>query len=103
MLPRALVCLAATLGLFAGCGGCRSTTGPKAPDAAGPPTVRLYLMSDLAGALEPCGCTKDQLGGLDHAAAWMASERARAPAAALLAAGPLFFMDTELKAEKAAQ
>ena len=59
--------------------------------------MRLYLASDFAGALEPCGCTKDQLGGLDHAAAWMRAEHAHAPNAALVTAGPLFFMDARLK------
>src|SRR5271155_3124576 len=87
--------------LLAACQGCRSTSGPgNAHDtaiaaAAGSdtvPTVRLYLVSDLAGALEPCGCTKDQLGGLDHAASWMRVQRATAPNAALVSAGPLFFM-----------
>ena len=59
--------------------------------------MRLYLVSDFAGALEPCGCTKDQLGGLDHAAAWMRAQHATAPNAALVTAGPLFFMDAKLK------
>jgi len=63
------------------------------------PTVRLYFVSDLAGALEPCGCTKDQLGGLDHAAAWMAAEHAHAPVSALALAGPTFFMNASLAAE----
>jgi hypothetical protein len=61
--------------------------------------VRLYFVSDLAGALEPCGCTKDQLGGLDHAAAWMATEHAHAPVSALALAGPTFFMNEALTPE----
>jgi 2',3'-cyclic-nucleotide 2'-phosphodiesterase (5'-nucleotidase family) len=61
--------------------------------------VRLYFVSDLAGALEPCGCTKDQLGGLDHAAAWISSERARAPSSALVLAGPTFFMNATFTAD----
>jgi hypothetical protein len=65
--------------------------------------VRLYVVTDVAGALEPCGCVKDQLGGLDHAAAWMAAERKSAPNAALVSAGPLFFMDPELKADRKEQ
>ena len=60
---------------LAACEGCRSTSAPSAHGAAGatsaPPTVRLYLVTDLAGALEPCGCTKDQLGGIDHFGAWV--------------------------------
>ncbi len=108
MMPlasRILFSLAA-LGLSVGaasCSGCRTTPSAKGPDAAGPPTVRLYLVSDLAGAIEPCGCSKDQLGGLDHAGAWIASERAKAPASALVTAGPLFFMDPTLKPEKIGQ
>jgi hypothetical protein len=86
--------------------GCRTTSGPQPnpPQAdATSPTVRLYLVSDVAGALEPCGCVKDQLGGLDHAAAWMHAERKSAPAAALVAAGPLFFLDPDLKADRKEQ
>ncbi len=61
--------------------------------------MRLYFLSDLAGALEPCGCTKDQLGGLDHAAAWMTAEHAHAPVSALALAGPTFFMNETLTPE----
>src|SRR5580700_3838021 len=78
------------------CQGCHTTQASSSPArqaAPGAPTVRLYFVSDLAGALEPCGCTKDQLGGLDHAAAWMTAERAEAPASALVLAGPTFFMN----------
>jgi hypothetical protein len=94
----------------AACEGCRTIGGGSAsgskPEAApadladlagATPTVRLYLSSDLAGALEPCGCTKDQLGGLDHAAAWIRSQASAAPHSALVAVGPLFFMDPKLK------
>jgi hypothetical protein len=96
------------LGLAA-CQGCRSTgtsvtTVPSAGAADGvPPTARLYLVSDLAGALEPCGCTKDQLGGLDHFGAWVKHEQARAPNAVVASAGPLFFMDDKLEGDRADQ
>jgi 2',3'-cyclic-nucleotide 2'-phosphodiesterase (5'-nucleotidase family) len=94
------------LGLAA-CEGCRSTPAPAAaPSGAsdvGPPTVRLYLISDLAGALEPCGCTKDQLGGLDHFGAWVRQSRAHVPAALVASAGPLFFMDDRLDPDRADQ
>ncbi len=95
-----------SLGLGA-CEGCRSgapawSLRPETRDA-GPPTVRLYLVSDLAGALEPCGCTKDQLGGLDHFGAWVKNEHTRAPAAVVASAGPLFFMDDRLEGERAYQ
>jgi hypothetical protein len=83
----------------AACQGCRTTQGrgsPLSQRAPGEPTFRLYVVSDLAGALEPCGCTKDQLGGLDHAAAWITSERAHAPTSALVLAGPTFFINATL-------
>ncbi len=96
-----LVIPALALGLAA-CQGCRSTATPRSPDV-GPPTVRLYLLSDLAGALEPCGCTKDQLGGLDHFGAWVKGSAATAPASLVAAAGPLFFMDPQLGGDRADQ
>jgi 2',3'-cyclic-nucleotide 2'-phosphodiesterase (5'-nucleotidase family) len=98
----ALGCVLLAAGVAA-CQGCHVTQGSAPPPLAqgepGSPTVRLYFVSDLAGALEPCGCTKDQLGGFDHAAAWMSSERARVPSSALVLAGPTFFMDATLKAD----
>jgi hypothetical protein len=103
----------------AACEGCRSTangggagsasskTGEASaaadPVTGPPPTIRLYLVSDLAGALEPCGCTKDQLGGVDHLAAWIRSEQPKAPVSAVVAAGPFFFMEPTLRADHAAQ
>lgn len=97
-----LVVLAAGLGA---CEGCRSSGRPETPAVAdpGPPTLRLYIVSNLAGALEPCGCTKAQLGGMDHLAAFVNAERAKSPASVLVAAGPLFFMDAELKPDRAEQ
>jgi hypothetical protein len=43
------------------------------------------------------------LGGVDHLAAFVEKERANAPHALVLGAGPLFFMDPELDEKKAAQ
>ncbi len=70
-----------------------------------PPTVRLVLLSDLAGAIEPCGCVKDQLGGLDHLAAFVVTGKKRlaAGASAIVSAGPLFFLDPALAPDKKAQ
>jgi Cytochrome c554 and c-prime len=106
----ALAVPAVTLALAA-CEGCRPSGAPtngarsESADAGdvGPPTLRLYLLTDLAGALEPCGCTKDQLGGLDHFGAWVKREGARAPAALIASAGPLFFLDDTLDKERADQ
>jgi hypothetical protein len=94
----ALACLLVGVAAAA-CQACHAPQSGAAPAAQGEPaspTVRLYFLSDLAGAIEPCGCTKDQLGGLDHAAAWMTHEKARAPTSALVVAGPTFFMNAIL-------
>jgi cytochrome c554/c'-like protein len=98
--------VALAAGCLGACGGCRSAPSPQArtlPPADAAPTVRLYLITDLAGALEPCGCTKDQLGGLDHFGAWVSSTKGGAPAALVASAGPLFFMDEKLASERADQ
>jgi hypothetical protein len=92
--------------LLGACGGCRSSPSPRArlaPLSDPAPTVRLYLVTDLAGALEPCGCTRDQLGGLDHFGAWVSSNKGRAAAAFTVASGPLFFMDETLQGERSDQ
>ncbi|MDP9034753.1 MAG: hypothetical protein M3O50_08080 [Myxococcota bacterium] len=94
---------------LAACQGCRSPASTplpvasSAPSDAGSPTLRLYLLTDVAGALEPCGCTKDQLGGLDHFGAWLRHDHTNAPASLVASAGPLFFMDEQLGGERADQ
>ncbi|MCA9623551.1 MAG: hypothetical protein KC731_31235 [Myxococcales bacterium] len=84
--------------------GCRnpSPTSEQAP-VPDKPSVRLYLLSTVAGALEPCGCSKDQLGGLDHLAAFIEAEKPKAPNFAVLGAGPLFYIDEKLKQDHATQ
>ena len=67
------------------------------------PTVRVFVVTSLAGALEPCGCVKDMLGGIDHAAAFIRSRRESASSSLVLAAGPTLFMDPALKAEQRSQ
>lgn len=95
------------LAASAACEGCRNPGGPdgSAPKggAEATPAARLYLVSDLAGALEPCGCVKDQLGGMDHFGALVAGEKDKAKATGVVSAGPLFFMDMELAADRRAQ
>ena len=86
------------------CEGCRPSTTPGTDAASSDtPRARLYLVSDLAGALEPCGCVKDQLGGMDHFGALVGAEKSKASNFATLSAGPLFFMDMDLSAEKKSQ
>jgi 2',3'-cyclic-nucleotide 2'-phosphodiesterase (5'-nucleotidase family) len=100
-LVLALAIMAA-VGL-AGCQGCQSLkTNAQAPPPKHP-TVRLYLLSTVSGALEPCGCSKDMLGGLDHLAAFIKKETESAPNSVVLAAGPLLFIDTKLDDKHKAQ
>ncbi len=90
---------------LSGCGGCdrESAATSSGRGADTPRAVRLYLMSDVAGALEPCGCSKDQLGGLDHLAAFIATESKRAAPHLVLASGPSFYLDPMLDADRATQ
>jgi hypothetical protein len=93
---------------FCACEGCRSRAPSKAAGANGVvpatlPNARLYLVSDLAGALEPCGCVNDQLGGVDNFAALVDIGRQGAKGVAIFTAGPLFFMDMELGAARRSQ
>lgn len=97
----ALPLVVAAGGTLAACQGCRGA--PGATPAASAPTVRLYLLSTVAGALDPCGCSKDQLGGFDHFAAFFASETAHAPNALIAAAGPLLYLDPVLAPDHATQ
>lgn len=84
----------------------RPATGEVQTSEAPAPTVpslRLYLVSTLAGAMEPCGCRKDMLGGVDHAAALIRQGSDEAPQSLVLAAGPLFFMEPEVNAANQAK
>src|SRR6187399_2525604 len=82
--------------------GCRCSRTPQPTSASVPaPSVRLYLVSSVAGALEPCGCVNDMLGGVDHFAALLAHDPTRARL--VLGAGPLLFRDPTLDAKQRAQ
>lgn len=67
------------------------------------PTLRLYLLSSVAGTIEPCGCTKDQLGGVDHFAALLKSEATMAPSSLVLGAGPMLFAEPVLSSDERVQ
>ena len=97
LLQFALVVIFASLAGSCKCSHEATSVPPKTP------TVRLYLVSSPAGALEPCGCVKDMLGGVDHLAAFVKSQAADAPHSALLGAGPLFYMNTALASERQTQ
>ncbi len=87
------------LALASGAVTAASCKRPDVPASASPsaPTLRLYLLGTLAGALEPCGCTKDMLGGLDHAAALITADQAPVAPRLVLGAGPLLFMEPRLE------
>lgn len=87
-----VLCASALVAFAAGCR--RDSSKPGAPPE--PPTLRLYVFGGAAAAIEPCGCVKDMLGGVDHAAAWLAAEKKKAPHALLVGSGPMFFADPEL-------
>src|SRR5712691_10830484 len=100
--------IVAALGVaVAACHGCHSTpradSAQTASSGSGAPSLRLYAISNLAGALEPCGCTKDQLGGIDHLAAFVAGDRKLAQGSVVVAAGPTMFLDPKLDATRGAQ
>ncbi|HYQ04199.1 MAG TPA: multiheme c-type cytochrome [Polyangiaceae bacterium] len=97
LLRFALIVICASLAGSCKCSHEAASVPPKTP------TVRLYLVSSPAGALEPCGCVKDMLGGVDHLAAFVKSQSADAPHSALLGAGPMFFMNTALSSEHETQ
>ncbi|HEY6081240.1 MAG TPA: multiheme c-type cytochrome [Polyangiaceae bacterium] len=60
-------------------------------------------MSSVAGAIEPCGCVKDMLGGADHAAAYIGAQASAAPSALVLGAGPMLFMNARPDPAREAQ
>jgi len=72
--------------------GCKCGSEPTSA-TPGAPSLRLYVMSSVAGALEPCGCVKDMLGGTDHAAAYIAAQASAAPNQLVVGAGPMLFMN----------
>lgn len=75
----------------------------EAAGAGATPTLRLYVVSTAAGALEPCGCTKDQLGGVNHAAAFVLGQGKEAPHALVVGAGPMLFLNPKIEDAHATQ
>jgi hypothetical protein len=108
----AMVCgviiLAAGLGLAA-CGGCRNAAksqgaGPAfASEPAPAPAVRIYAISNAAGEIEPCGCTKDQLGGMDRLAAFVSEDAKGARGSIVVGAGPMLFSTPAIEHDMSAQ
>jgi hypothetical protein len=65
------------------------------------PALRIALLSTAAGAVEPCGCVKDMLGGVDHAGAYL--RKAGDAPLLVLGAGPMLFMDPSSKPDRVQQ
>ncbi len=74
--------------------GCsRPVQGPSAELASRSKpaaSIRLLVTGDIAGTIEPCGCVKDQLGGLDRFASAVRSSR-HPDSTLFLEAGALLF------------
>lgn len=88
-------CLLAVVSL-ALCLACsRDQAGKKAAREAHP-DLRLVVVTDLKGYLEPCGCTSNPLGGIDRLAAQVQRLRDDEVPTVLLVAGDTFFDMEEL-------
>ena len=83
-------CFLAVLGL-AMCLGCSRGQSGKNPGAEALPSVRLAVVTDLKGYLEPCGCTSNPLGGIDRMAAQIRALRKDEIPLLLLLSGDAFF------------
>jgi hypothetical protein len=81
----------------AGVAACQGCSPANAPAVTGAPTLRIYAVSTMAGALEPCGCSKDMLGGVDHFAAFLRGEAQKAPHSLFVGAGPMLYLDPRPK------
>ena len=95
-LKRVALLLAVGLLSAAVSWGCETKTKAAPPSRPTTPALRLYLLGGAAGAIEPCGCVQDMLGGVDHAAAYLAAQQKSAPTRLVLGAGPMFFSDPTL-------
>jgi len=62
-----------------------------AASAPSPRTVTILYLADLGGTLEPCGCSRDQRGGLPRLAAAVERVRRERPDALLVGGGDLLF------------
>ena len=68
--------------------GCSRAPSPSAEAA---PSLRVALVTDLKGYLEPCGCTSNPLGGIDRLAAQVEALRKDGVPLLVVAAGDVFF------------
>ncbi len=92
----ALAALLSLSGWGASCSGARPpVTEPSVPEVQeavlGAPELRVVVLTDLKGYLEPCGCTSHPLGGLDRLAARLDVLRGDHVPTVFVAAGDVFF------------
>jgi hypothetical protein len=74
----------------ASCGDADRAETPR-PVVRPAPSVRLLLITDLKGYLEPCGCTSRPLGGIDRMAAKVAALRSDGAPTLVVVAGDTLF------------
>jgi 2',3'-cyclic-nucleotide 2'-phosphodiesterase (5'-nucleotidase family) len=108
MIPRFHSALWLLLCALAACTGARCDNGNKTPAVerspanAGPkPDLRVLLLTDPRGYLEPCGCQKRPLGGLDKLAT-VVEKLKRDDIPMLLVGAGEFAFGSELRPEDAA-
>jgi hypothetical protein len=82
--------------------GCDFRRNARQAESSKQPRLRFYALGGAAAAVEPCGCVKDMLGGVDHAAALILGP-SPARSTFTLAAGPLFFEDPTVEERKQQQ
>jgi Cytochrome c554 and c-prime len=77
--------------LLCACSGlrCGPEPGTPPPSAAPPPDLRLFVLTDPKGYLEPCGCQQRPLGGVARLATALADQRKPGLPSLLVAAGDL--------------
>jgi len=113
MIQRFRWCVCALLWVVAACGGsrCDGGSGSPAPKttpaqeiavAIPKPDLRLLLLTDPRGYLEPCGCNQRPLGGVDKLATVVARAKRDGVPLLVFSAGD-FAVGTELRAEDAEQ
>lgn len=92
---RSFLATLAALGLVLCLGCSRDRSGEKGAQEP-VPDLRLVLVTDLKGYLEPCGCTSNPLGGIDRLAAQVRTLREGEVPVVFLVAGDTFFDSSEL-------
>lgn len=89
--------LASLVALGTGCERDKPAQPPQESEKEQKPTLRLFAVAGAAGAIEPCGCVKDMLGGIDHAAAFISAQKKAVPHSLVVGAGPMFFEDPRVE------